>query len=184
MMWNPYKRWKENRKKKKLRKDQFNLLQTWAWLESIFESGMLSFDEKEHRLFILQPMAVLLMAKGAEGWVNSIHSIYQYLHWRQTQKEWEKFFQKEELAAVRMALNGPSGDKLTNEDIERIKRSRRAEIASSDMEAPKVEPFEFFIIPNSTEAKVEPIGIGYYDPNTGEMEVAAWEEVKSSLSEK
>ena len=181
MRINLWKRWQEHRKKKRLQKDQFNLLQTWAWLESIFESGMLSFDEKEHRLFILQPMAVLLMAKGADGWVNSIHSIYQYLHWRQTQKEWEKFFQKEEFAAVRMALNGPSGDKLKREDIERIKRSRRAEIVSSDMEAPKVEPFEFFIIPDSTEAKVEPVGIGYYDPNTGEMEVATWESVKGYL---
>ena len=183
MKINLWKRWQEHRKKKQLQKDQFNLLQTWAWLESIFESGMLSFDEKEHRLFILQPMAVLLMAKGAEGWVNSVHGIYQYLHWRQTQKAWESYFQKEELAAVRSAMNRPSGEKLTSEDVERIKRSRRAEIAIGDMEAPKVQPFEFFIIPNSTEAKVEPIGIGYYDPNTGEMEVATWGEVKSIISE-
>lgn len=97
---------------------------------------------------------------------------------------------KEELAAVRKSLSpGPSpvreGSKkragLTRDDIERIKQSRRAEIVASDMEPPKVQPFEFFIIPNSTEAKVEPIAIGYYDPSTGEMEVATWEDVKAYL---
>lgn len=142
---------------------------------------MLSFDDKAHRLFITQPFASLLMARGAEGWVNSIQNIYQYIYWKQAQQAWESYFQEEELAAVRNAVSSPAGDSITRDDIERIKRSRRAEIAISDMEPPKVEPFEFLIIPDSTEAKVEPIAIGYYDPNTGEMEIATWEEVKSYI---
>jgi len=139
---------------------------------------MLSFDDKAHRLFITQPFASLLMARGAEGWVNSIHGIYQYINWRQTEQAWERFFHEEELEAVRKAINSPAGDNISRDDIERIKRTRRAEIAITDMEPPKVESFEFLIIPDSTEAKVEPIGIGHYDPSTGEMEVATWEEVK------
>jgi len=111
---------------------------------------MLSFDDKAHRLFITQPFASLLMARGAEGWVNSIHVIYQYIHWRQTEQAWEQFFHEEELTAVRNALNSPAGDSMNRDDIERIKRSRRAEIAITDMEPPKVEPFEFLIIPDST----------------------------------
>ena len=142
---------------------------------------MLSFDEKQHRLFITQPLAHLLMARGADGWINSIHGIYQYLYWRQTQQAWNDYFHEEELAAVRNALTSPAGDNVTRDDIERIKRSRRAEIAINDIEPPKVEPFEFLIIPDSTEAKVEPIGIGHYDPSTGEMEVATWDEVKMYL---
>lgn len=144
---------------------------------------------------------MLLLSKGADGWVNSIHSIYQYVYFKQTQEAWERFMRKEELEAVRRSLKamspispmGSIGEKtktkkgkgatpsLTRDDIERIKQSRRAEIVASDMEAPKVQPFEFFIIPNSTEAKVEPIAIGYYDPSTGEMEVATWEDVKAYL---
>ena len=57
----------------------------------------------------------------------------------------------------------------------------KREIALSDMQPPKMEPFEFFIIPNSTEGKVEPLAVGYYDPNTEKMEVATWDEVKSLL---
>lgn len=142
---------------------------------------MLSFDDKAHRLFITQPFATILIARGAEGWVNSIHVIYQYIYWQQSQRAWENYFHEEELAAVRNALLSPAGDIITPDDIDRIKRSRRAEIAITDMEPPKVEPFEFFIIPDSTEASVEPLAIGHYNPNTREMEVAAWEEVKNYI---
>lgn len=169
-------------------------LQLWAYLEKIFESGQLSFDYENHRLFITQPMAALMMVHGADGWVQSVHNIYEYTRFLQTQKAWEDYMQREELAAVRKAIkamdNGQwimdndgakPNSQLSREDIERIKRSRRAEIAITDMEPPKVEPFEFLIIPNSTEAKVEPIAIGHYDPSTGQMEVATWDEVKPLL---
>lgn len=139
----------------------------------------MSFDDKAHRLFITQPLAVVLMANGADGWVNSIHAIYQYTYWRTSQQAWDDYMHKEEVAAVRKALN--QGENLTRDDIDRIKWSRRQEIALSDMQPPKVEPFEFFIIPNSTETKIEPLAVGYYDPNTEKMEVATWDEVKALI---
>ena len=181
MTLNLFKLWRERRKQKQKLQDYKNLLQTWTWLEQVFQSGMLTFDEKAHRLFITQPLAVLLMSNGADGWVNSIHNIYQYAYLRQSQKLWDEFIKEKEMAAVKDAMNSPSGDSINRDDIERIKRARRSEIAVSDMEPPRVEPFEFFIVPDSTEAKVEPIGIGHYDPNTKEMEVASWEEVKGYL---
>lgn len=190
MTWNLLKSWKQRRKQKKALKQQERLLQTWVWLERLYGCGQLSFDYKTHRLFIIKSFATLLLAKGTDGWINSIHAIYQYVYFKQAQGAWERFMHKEELAAVRKSLSpGPSpvreGSKkrasLTRDDIERIKRSRRAEIVASDMEPIKVEAFEFFIIPDGTEAKVEPIAIGYYDPTTGEMEVAAWDEVKGAI---
>lgn len=179
MTWNLLSKWKEHRKQKKAQKQQRDRLQTWRWLEQLFQSGMLSFDDKAHRLFITQPLSVVLMANGADGWINSIHAIYQYAYWRTSQQAWEDYMHKEEMAAVRKALN--EGKELSRDDIDRIKWSRRQEIALSDMQPPKIEPFEFFIIPNSTEGKVEPLAVGYYDPNTEKMEVATWDEVKSLL---
>ena len=73
---------------------------------------------------------------------------------------------------------------LSRSDIDRIRLARRQQIAFSDMEPPKVEPFEFFIIPLSTEAKVEPLAVGYYDPNTGQMDVATWDDVRTLLSDR
>ena len=179
MKWNLLHRWKQHRQQKKAQKQQRKLLQTWSWLEKVFQSGMLSFDHKAHRLFIMQPFAALLLANGADGWVNSIHVIYQYTYLRLTQQAWENYMQKEELAAVREALS--KNPKLQRIDIDRIKWSRRQEVALGDMEPPKVEPFEFLIIPNSTEASIEPIAVGSYDPNTQQMEVATWEDVKLLL---
>lgn len=163
-------------------REQSKLLQTWILLEKVFQSGQLSFDQDSNRLFITQPLARLLMAHGADGWVNSIHGIYQYLYWKQSQQAWDKFFREEELASVRHAL--AENPNLQRQDIERIKRSRREEIAFSDLQPPKAEPFEFFIIPNSTASSVEPLGIGHYDPTTEDMEVATWEEVRDLLKQK
>lgn len=139
----------------------------------------------------MQPFAVLLMARGAEGWVNSVHVIFQYTYWHQIQKAWNDYIRKEELASVRKAIraqSGKSGNKrknkapvLTREDIQRIKSSRRKEIGLSDIEPPKAEPFEFYIIPDSTEAAVEPIAVGYYDPTTEDMEVASWNDVSKLI---
>ena len=154
---------------------------------------MLSFDRKAHRLFITQPVASLLMSKGADAWVQSVHNIYNYVHFLQTQQAWDEYMQKEELAAVRDAMqkaksqeDGNSqfsilNSQLSRSDIGRIRLARRQQIAFSDMEPPKVEPFEFFIIPLSTEAKVEPLAVGYYDPNTAQMDVATWDDVAQLL---
>lgn len=170
------RKWRERRQQKRRQRENLQTLHLWAQLEKIFESGLLTFDYKHHRLFVTQSMAALMMQNGAEGWVRSVHNIYEYAHWLQTQRAWEDFMHKEELAAVRKAM--ADNPKLRRPDIERIKRARRQEIAVSDMEPPKVEPFEFFIVPDSTEAKVEPIAVGYYDPTTGQMETATWDEVQ------
>ena len=181
-MKNPIKKWRERREQKRKQRETQQTMQLWAWLEKIFESGQLSFDYEHNRLFITQPMAVLMMTHGADGWVQSVHNIYEYVHWMLTRRTWEEYMHQEELAAVRNVLN--EGKELTRTDIERIKHTRRQEIAFSDMVPPKVEPFEFFIIPNSTGAAVEPFAVGSYDPDTGKMEVATWEEVRTLLSQK
>ena len=178
---NILKKWRERRQQKRKQRETQQTLQMWALLEKLFDAGQISFDRKAHRLFITQPVASLLMSRGADGWINSIHAIYQYTYLRQSQQAWEDYLQQEELEAVRDAMKG--GGSLSRTDIDRIRLARRQQIALSDMEPPKVEPFEFFIIPLSTEAKVEPLAVCYYDPNTGEMDVATWDDVAQLLKD-
>ena len=182
---NIIKWWKERRLQKRKLRETRDTLHMWAGLERLFESGVLSFDQKTHRLFITQPMATLLLANGADGWLRGVHNIYEYVHWRQTQQAFDEYLQQEELKAVRQAMQsapGGSAAGITRDDIDRIKRTRRQEIAFTDMPVVKAEPFEFFIIPDSTEAKVEPLAVGYYDPDSGQMDVATWEEVRELVS--
>ena len=200
---NILKKWRERRQQKRKQRETQQTLQTWALLEKLFDAGQISFDRKAHRLFITQPVASLLMSRGADAWVQSVHNIYNYVHFLQTQQAWDEYMQKEELAAVRDAMQAakehqpipadaptrslssvsPQPSSLSRSDIDRIRLARRQQIAFSDMEPPKVEPFEFFIIPLSTEAKVEPLAVGYYDPSTGEMDVATWSDVKQLLKD-
>ena len=187
-----FTRWRNRRQRNRKQRETQQTLQMWALLEKLFDAGQISFDRKAHRLFITQPVASLLMSRGADAWVQSVHNIYNYVHFLQTQQAWDEYMQREELAAVRDAISRPSlaqggdggGSSLSRSDIDRIRLARRHQIAFSDMEPPKVEPFEFFIIPLSTEAKVEPLAVGYYDPNTGEMDVAPWDEVQSLMQPK
>ena len=204
---NILKKWRERRQQKRKQRETQQTLQMWALLEKLFDAGQISFDRKAHRLFITQPVASLLMSKGADAWVQSVHNIYNYVHFLQTQQAWDEYMQKEELAAVRDAMKRPTPNgsstttvphgsppgkpssvshqpsSLSRQDIDRIRLARRQQIAFSDMEPPKVEPFEFFIIPLSTEAKVEPLAVGYYDPNTAQMDVAAWSDVTQLLKD-
>ena len=190
---NILKKWRERRQQKRKQRETQQTLQMWALLEKLFDAGQISFDRKAHRLFITQPVASLLMAKGADAWVQSVHNIYNYVHFLQTQQAWDEYMQKEELKAVRDAMQAakehqPSAinhqpSSLSRSDIDRIRLARRQQIAFSDMEPPKVEPFEFFIIPLSTEAKVEPLAVGYYDPNTAQMDVATWDDVAQLLKD-
>ena len=200
---NILKKWRERRQQKRKQRETQQTLQMWALLEKLFDAGQISFDRKAHRLFITQPVASLLMSRGADAWVQSVHNIYNYVHFLQTQQAWDEYMQREELAAVREAMQAtkehqpipadaptrslsdisPQPSSLSRSDIDRIRLARRQQIALSDMEPPKVEPFEFFIIPLSTDAKVEPLAVGYYDPNTGEMDVATWDDVKALLKD-
>ena len=190
---NILKKWRERRQQKRKQRETQQTLQMWALLEKLFDAGQISFDRKAHRLFITQPVASLLMSKGADAWVQSVHNIYNYVHFLQTQQAWDEYMQKEEMKAVRDAMQAakehqPSSvshqtSSISRSDIDRIRLARRQQIAFSDMEPPKVEPFEFFIIPLSTEAKVDPLAVGYYDPNTGQMDVAPWSDVKQLLKD-
>ena len=192
-MFNIISKWRERRQQKRKQRETQQTLQMWALLEKLFDAGQISFDRKAHRLFITQPVASLLMSRGADAWVQSVHNIYNYVHFLQTQQAWDEYIQKEELAAVRDAMQAakehqPSSvshqpSSISRSDIDRIRLARLQQIAFSDMEPPKVEPFEFFIIPLSTEAKVEPLAVGYYDPNTGEMDVATWDDVAQLLKD-
>ena len=105
---NILKKWRERRQQKKALKAQQQTLQMWAWLEKLFDAGQISFDRKAHRLFITQPVASLLMSRGADAWVQSVHNIYNYVHFLQTQQAWDEYMQREELAAVRDAMQRPA----------------------------------------------------------------------------
>lgn len=148
---------------------------------------MLSFDVKNRRLFLEQPLAMLMMST-AENWSSFMQNVFMWLYYRQCQEAWDGFILREEMQAVRHARQHYAA--LTRADVERIKRQRRDEIADSDMEPPHIEPFEFYIIREvaPTDEQQKPSGevmvVGWYDGQTEELEMASWNEVKRFLDNK
>ena len=160
-------------------------------LEQLRRTGMIAWEPKERRLFIEQPLALIMM-RDAQSWKNFIQNCYLWIYYRQSQQAWNDFMQREELAAVRKYAEkqkqAGAATRLTDADVERIRMARRQEILQSDMQPVKVQDFEFFIVTPPNLAKVEsssPVGqliaVGHYDPETEQMEVELWEKVKSAL---
>ena len=133
-------------------------------------------------MFVEKPLALLMMRK-AEMWVAFLQNLYLYTYYQQCQRAWNDYVIREELAAVRAAQKSvdkqkKGGVQLSRYDVERIRRQRREEILQSDIQPPKVEGFEFFIITPPTNL----IAVGYYDPEKNAMEMAPWEEVAPYLT--
>jgi hypothetical protein len=71
---------------------------------------------------------------------------------------------------------------LSRADIERIRLAARQQVAESDIEPPKIEPFEFFIVQDTTDAAAKLIAVGWFDPEKNDMELAPWSEVQPLIT--
>lgn len=116
-------------------------------LDRLEEAGMICYDRKMRRLFIEQPVASV-MIQTEKGWLCFLQNCFVWLSYRLYSEAWEMYFTKEELTAVRRARKRFAN--LTAADIDRIKRARRKEIQMSDMEPPRIDGFEFFVVRETT----------------------------------
>jgi len=167
---------KERRAQRKKLKELSRLSNVFATISKLETSGLLVWSEKDRRLFIAQSLATLMLAKGAEAWTAFVQNVYLCLYYQKCQSAWQQYIQQEELAAVRKASLG-AHPPLTRSDADRIRTAARQRILESDIEPPKVQPFKFFIMRESEQPKPDPIAVGYFDPETGDQEIAPWDEV-------
>ena len=201
-----FKRFNQWRKSRKQLKQLHDIGSVFHALDAMEKGGMLSFDTRNRRLFIEEPLALIMMAGGAEKWTNFIQNCFTWLYHRQCTEAWKAYILKEELDAVRIATKKYTA--MTRADIERVRRARRDEIAQGDIQPPKVESFEFFVVravslaadsasspsspssssssPSSSSPKPVPAGeilaVGHYNPDTEQLEIGSWEDVSLYLS--
>ena len=170
------KRREQRRKLRELR--QFS--STFSTLDRLEQSGLLTFDAKSRRLFIAQSLAVLTMLKNTEAYAATVQNLFLWTYWQQIQQVTEDTMLKAELAAVRKASVGENHEtvQLSRADVERIRLAARQHVAETDIEPPKVEPFEMFIVEDTVDAKPKIIAVGYFNPETNDMELAPWSEIE------
>ena len=191
-MFNIFKRFKHRRQQRRRLRELSAFARGFRTLDQLQQSGLLAWDQPSRRLYIDQSLALLMM-KNVDTWTNFIHNTFLWQYSKECDRAWADYFQREELAAVRRYtanLNEKGemrNEKLSRADIERIREARRQEILQSDMPAPKVDGFEFFIVapPDLADGSVPSdyvagklTAVGHYDPDTDQMQLALWSEVE------
>lgn len=193
------KRWRERREEKQKLKELAAFASGFKTMDQMADSGLLAWNMKQRQLFIDSSLAFLMM-RDARSWTNFINNVFLWQYSKECERAWADFFLKEELAAVRKYKSEHRGTVVTRADVNRIREARRAEILQTDMQQPKVEAFEFFVVappalnsqqptangqrPTSPRTPVgQLVSVGHYDPATEQMEMALWSDVEPLLKQ-
>lgn len=177
-----------HRRKKKQPTTQEQVMQVFSTLAQLEQSRLLMYDRKARRLYIEHPLAAA-MATSEESWLHFMQNCWLWISYREASEAWQRYILNEETKAVHRARK--HFPKMTASDIDRVKRARRKEIGFSDMEPPKVDGFEFFIIRETTTPTDnnggmpvpggEVYAVGAYDADKDNWQSAPWEDVKRTL---
>jgi len=162
----------------------------FAYLNSLRDSGLLLWQERNRRLFIMQPLAILMM-RNAESWRNFLTNCYLWQSYNLMLEAHEHAIIRLEGEAIRKAKRQYAV--LTKADTERIRRGVREQYEASNTPA-KIEPFEFYVIadnphplPRTKEQDAEQRGditlVGSFDPETGQLEQVSWNDLTIKHSE-
>lgn len=181
-------------KRRKRERTALASLQTYAsafaYLNTLRDSGLLLWQERNRRLFIMQPLAIIMM-RNAESWRNFLTNCYLWQSYNLMLEAHEHTITRLEGEALRKAKRQYAV--LTKADAERIRRSVREQYEASNTPA-KIEPFEFYVIadnphplPRTEEQDAEQRGditlVGYFDPDTQQLEQVPWKELRIKHSE-
>lgn len=183
-----WKFWKKSPEKKALA-DLKNTAFVFAYMKKLQEKGLLLWQERNHRLLIARPLAVLMM-KNEKTWRNFLTNCYLWQSYNLMLEAHEHAIIRLESEAIRKAKKKYAV--LTNADTERIRRAVRDEYEGTTSPI-KLHEFEFFIIddrpepmPRTSEDDAEEKGsimlVGFYNPDTEKLEIASWEDIKSQLT--
>lgn len=191
-----------SRKKREANQKEKELAQMCAnfkSLDQLEKSGMILWQQDKRRLFLEQPLALLMMTTD-ERWRNFLKNVFTWVYYNECVESMNALVLDEQLKAVRRAKK--KCNTLTMRDIQRIKSAKKQEIRYEDFEkkAPEVQSFEFFVIHEDSEAipvsknhggegedteGMVPGGrvlcVGQYDPEADTFDIATWEEVKTFL---
>lgn len=190
------KLFKKQEKRETLRR---NAVEVFATLGRMEKKGLILWDRKERRLFLAEPLAIL-MIESEDKWKNFLQNVGYWQMYDRQQEAWDNYMRNEELKAVRKAKKTYAV--LTKADIERIRRNRRNEITREEIPAPEIKPFELFIIGDSYEGPISAIAkektdrakrtrnaengiiaVGEFNPMTGHLDMALWKDVQNALKD-
>lgn len=183
---------------------------TFASLQRLEKGGLLEWEPKMRRLFIAQPLAIVMLAQGYDRWRNFLNNVFLYHMYNLQNCQWQDHIINEQAKAVRQRKKEVAV--LTKAETERIRRAVRDNMPVEAVELPPIKSFEFFIIadtatvPDTSAAgpvlgdsvaedfrafhsgypesspRAEITWVGEYDPDTGSIDMAEWASIKHVLN--
>ena len=174
-------------------------------MQRLEKGGLLTWEEKTRRLFIAQPLAIVMLAQGYDRWRNFLNNVFLYHMYNLQNKQWQDYVLDEQAKAVRQRRSEVTI--LTKAETERIRRTVRDNIPADAVPLLPIKPFEFFIIaetaapaaaaqssPADTVSagsasgeipaipRAEITWVGEYDPDTATLDMAEWSTIKHLLN--
>lgn len=151
-----------------------------ATFDKLEKTQLILWNEKDRRLFVSEPVATLMLSQGYESWCNFVRNAFLWQFGKQQSEAWHNQLINHQMKAVRDYRKAHPTETLTTKDIVRIKLEAKATLDYSEGAKPKVSPFEFFILysltSNPADAHVQ--WVGTFDPETDDIQMASWEELK------
>lgn len=183
MNFNFVKRWREHRAERKQRKRLGELSGVFGSMEKLFKSGLLAWNQKERRLYIAEPIAVVMIGQGWERWRNFLNNVYLYQMNLLLQEQWNSYVISEQNKAVKKRRQEVVI--LPKSEAERIRRAVRDNIQPDAVKLPPIETFEFFVIADVVDdaARKAISYVGEYDPDTEALVMAPWEDVRVAVEQ-
>lgn len=209
---NIFQKWRDRRAHKAQLQRLHTFASTFASMQRLEKGGLLTWEEKTRRLFIAQPLALVMLAQGYDRWRNFLNNVFLYHMYNLQNKQWQDYVLDEQAKAVRQRRSEVTI--LTKAETERIRRAVRDNIPADAVPLLPIKPFEFFIIaetaappaaapapsgsnagdsssaafpsPSPTPAipRAEITWVGEYDPDTATLDMAEWSTIKHLLNEK
>ncbi len=166
--------------KKRAQKEQLARLSTisttFGNIEKLIKSNLLHWDRRHRRLFIAEPLAMFFIARGAEQWSNFLNNVYQYVAYLHLNDKWNSVFvQRSNKAIAEAKRKTPT---LTKDDILRIRRATRSELAETDVKTPEISAFDFFVVKDSKDAKAQTTLVGTFDPASQLFNIVPWDDIQ------
>ncbi len=180
-MWNPLKWWTNRRKKQQILADLKTTASVFGTLEQLEKSNLLSWSAKDRRLYVAEPLALVMLERGAVHWQRFLNNTYLYLVNKLMKDAWDKYVRDEQRKAVSARV--ASGVKVNPGELDRIRRGVRESIEKDVIKVPAIEPFEFFVIADSPDGDKHAAitFVGEYNPDTENFVMASWDDVKAAI---
>ncbi len=180
-MRNPFKYWREHRRQRAVLKGLRHTASVFGIIATLQQKGLLRWSEKDRRLYIAEPLALVMLGRGGEAWRSFLTNVYLHVTNEQLNRLWQQHITDETRVAVQ--ARKATGKPILPGELDSIRRAVRDGLQSDAVPLPKVEPFEFFVVADDVEGGVQATVtyVGDYNPDTENFQMAAWEDVKAAL---